>query len=811
MNNYFLKYKLHIKITILFISFLGLYLAKDFGNFTNRQIENVFYKISGESQPDSNIVIIHISEADIEALGSWPIKRSYYALLINELSQLDVKKIGLEVFLSENIITQTLYNDLLSFEIKNSGKVVLSSTIESYNRHTKEGKIIFPEPRSKLPDVQTGHLGFIDDYGIYIPRIIKFHSVNEPSFSLSLSDIKGKEFTDSELKVNFLSGWKKFKNYRLLEFFNLFGSESPALINLAGKIIIVGVSDELLAKTISSPFDERLPGVAIHAFALDNLLNDRFINTKYFNVSAFLIVLFLSVFVLFELKLKIIYRYLLLGAGFLVIAFLLFLNRHIEIHYSLFFFPFISILIVDSVAFFFERKKYVAGILNESELLKKALEKKESQLNKLQKELEVTGENASHELIMQVSKLKAEVEKFRVQQVDDIPVDQTSVVPNNFHGLVYKSRQISSVVDLIKRVAPENASVLIIGESGTGKELVAKAIHHLSGRNEYNFVAVNCAALSETLLESELFGHVKGAFTNAINDKAGRFETADNGTIFLDEIGETSENFQVKLLRVLQTGEFEKVGSSKTFKVNVRVVAATNKNLEQQVKNKKFREDLYYRLNVIKIELPPLRERKEDIAPIVNYFLSAEEHDFILSKAVLELLLMHDWKGNVRELESVIKRAIIFARSSNRNIIKLSDLPEEIASKGRLNFDELILESLREMKFSHSSINETAKELELSRNFVSENFRGIVFRAYYESRFDIDKAVNSICNDSDEMVLEKVKSKALTFLSNVEKNVTELKHLNLDEVKTKLSSKYKNLPQKFHFYLDELIMRQLEN
>jgi len=500
-----------------------------------------------------------------------------------------------------------------------------------------------------------------------------------------------------------------------------------------------------------------------------------------------------------------------LGAGFLVIAFLLFINRHIEIHYSLFFFPFISILIVDSVAFFFERKKYVAGILNESELLKKALEKKESQLNKLQKELEVTGDNASHELIMQVSKLKAEVEKFRVQQVDDIPVEQASVAPNNFHGLVYKSKQISSVVDLIKRVAPENASVLIIGESGTGKELVAKAIHQLSGRNEYNFVAVNCAALSETLLESELFGHVKGAFTNAINDKAGRFETADNGTIFLDEIGETSENFQVKLLRVLQTGEFEKVGSSKTNKVNIRVVAATNKNLEQQVKNKKFREDLYYRLNVIKIELPPLRERKEDIEPIVNYFLSAEEQKFIFSKAVLELLLIYDWKGNVRELESVIKRAIIFARSSNRNIIKLSDLPEDIASKGRLNFDELILESLRDMKFSHSSINETAKELELSRNFVSENFRGIVFKAYYESRFDLDKAVKYICNDSDEPVLEKVKSKALTFLSNVEKDVNAFKHETLDIVKSRLSSKYKNLPQKFHFYLDELIMKHLEN
>jgi transcriptional regulator with AAA-type ATPase domain len=209
--------------------------------------------------------------------------------------------------------------------------------------------------------------------------------------------------------------------------------------------------------------------------------------------------------------------------------------------------------------------------------------------------------------------------------------------------------------------------------------------------------------------------------------------------------------------------------------------------------------------------LPPLRERKEDIEPIANYFLASEDKSFVLSKAALEQLLNYDWKGNVRELESIIKRAIIFAKSSGRNIIKLSDLPEEIASKGHINFDELILDSLREKKFSHSSINETAKELELTRNYVSENFRGIIFKAYYEAGFNVDNAVKSVCNSSDEQASEKVKSKALTFLSNVEKDVTALKHLSIDEVKQKLNSKYKNLPQKFHYYLDEIILRILES
>ncbi len=254
---------------------------------------------------------------------------------------------------------------------------------------------------------------------------------------------------------------------------------------------------------------------------------------------------------------------------------------------------------------------------------------------------------------------------------------------------------MANVVDLVKRTAPEDANILILGESGTGKEFVAKAIHTLSKRKDKNFVAVNCGALSDSLLESELFGHVKGAFTGAISDKKGRFETADNGTIFLDEIAETSENFQVKLLRILQTGDFEKVGSSKTEHVNLRIIAATNKDLESAVKEKKFREDLYYRLNVIKIELPPLRNRKDDIEILVNHFVGKESDGFKISNSAYKSLKDYQWKGNIRELEAVIKRACILVRSSGRNLIQLSDLPKEIVKETSIDFDDLVLESLR--------------------------------------------------------------------------------------------------------------------
>jgi Nif-specific regulatory protein len=225
---------------------------------------------------------------------------------------------------------------------------------------------------------------------------------------------------------------------------------------------------------------------------------------------------------------------------------------------------------------------------------------------------------------------------------------------------------MQEVYRLVRLAAPRAANVLLIGETGTGKELIARAIHKLSRRSDGPFIRVNCGALHENLLESELFGHVKGAFTGAVENKTGRFEAAHGGTIFLDEINSTSPQLQVKLLRVLQEREFERVGESRTIRVDVRVIAATNAALEDLVANGQFREDLYYRLNVIPIVLPPLRERREDIPLIAQAFLRryAEQHKCgvpELTPAVLEWLKTHDWPGNVRELENALERLIVLA------------------------------------------------------------------------------------------------------------------------------------------------------
>ena len=246
-----------------------------------------------------------------------------------------------------------------------------------------------------------------------------------------------------------------------------------------------------------------------------------------------------------------------------------------------------------------------------------------------------------------------------------------------FHNIIGDSPQLQGVYDVIRRAAGTRATVLILGESGTGKELIAQALHQESPRKDKAFVRVHCAALSESLLESELFGHEKGSFTGAVARKEGRFELADGGTLFLDEIGEISPAVQVKLLRVLQQREFERVGGTQTLKVDVRIVAATHRDLAAEVKAGRFREDLFYRLNVVAVTLPPLRERKSDIPELVNHFLEKYGDNYGkqvkgLAPGTLQALLAHDWPGNIRELENAIERAVVLAQGSE---LTTDDLP----------------------------------------------------------------------------------------------------------------------------------------
>ena len=272
-----------------------------------------------------------------------------------------------------------------------------------------------------------------------------------------------------------------------------------------------------------------------------------------------------------------------------------------------------------------------------------------------------------------------------------------------FHNLVGKSPAMTVVFDLIKTVAPTRSTVLIRGESGTGKELVARAIHALSTHQKGAFIAAACGAMPETLLETELFGYEKGAFTGADSRHKGRIEMADGGTLFLDEIGDISLRTQIDLLRFLQEREFRRVGGKESVKVDTRVIAATNRNIEQLIAEGKFRDDLYYRLNVITINVPPLRDRKEDIPLLVEHILArcavetGKKTDH-LSEEVMSILLDHDWPGNIRQLENIIEHAVVV---SKKNIIAVEDLPADFISAVRTESGSITNRSMDSVEKAH--------------------------------------------------------------------------------------------------------------
>jgi len=308
---------------------------------------------------------------------------------------------------------------------------------------------------------------------------------------------------------------------------------------------------------------------------------------------------------------------------------------------------------------------------------------------------------------LEIDKLKIIVKraienKVLSEKLDSVVGNGSDFVKNK-NIIIGKSEVMKSVYKKIGQVADNRVTTLIQGESGTGKELVAKAIHYSGITKEFPFVAVNCTALTETLLESELFGHVKGSFTGSIKDKKGKFELAGNGTLFLDEISEISPNLQIKLLRILQEKEFERVGSNYVIPIKARIIVATNRNIQKLVDEGKFREDLFYRLNVVTINVPPLRDRKEDIPLLLNHFLNKinlELHKNVskVSKRAMDLLVNHNWVGNVRELENTLMQAIVL---SNGDVLEEENILLRKIDKMHSEFDDVTKYTLADIEKKH--------------------------------------------------------------------------------------------------------------
>jgi transcriptional regulator with GAF, ATPase, and Fis domain len=381
-----------------------------------------------------------------------------------------------------------------------------------------------------------------------------------------------------------------------------------------------------------------------------------------------------------------------------------------------------------------------------------------------------------------------------------------------FQDIIHGSDSpLTQILQLVEKVAKDDIPVLIQGETGTGKELIARAIHQASPRHRRPFVAVNCGALSESLLESELFGHEKGAFTGAQSQRRGRFELAQGGTLFLDEITETTPAFQARLLRVLQEGAFERVGGERTLQADVRIITAHNKDLDREVKEKRFREDLFFRLKGFPINLPPLRNRPTDVPILVRFFVQKylrRDSAVQVSEAAMVRLGSYRWPGNVRELENAVRRAVLLAKSEGRGMIQLKDLPEEIRSEATAAepvlyhpLETQILDTLRAFQFSHAAIGQTAKALgNRDRGTVTEYFRGLCFQFLVQHGGDVKKAASALAASGEPEVIRRVEVKMRDYVENVRASLAEKR--NSEQSKP---SCFKGLPQKFHPFLQQLI------
>jgi len=385
-----------------------------------------------------------------------------------------------------------------------------------------------------------------------------------------------------------------------------------------------------------------------------------------------------------------------------------------------------------------------------------------------------------------------------------IPDDLSSRIVSE-DGLVFHTASpLREVLKKSVKVAETSIPVMIFGESGTGKERVARLIHKNSPRAEKPFIAVNCGSFNENLIESELFGYEKGAFTGALQSKPGRFELADGGTLFLDEIGETSAGFQVKLLRVLQEGVFERVGGVTPIRVSVRIITATHQDLDQLIREKKFREDLFYRLNGFVLVIPPLRERPQDIEAIFAAFLKEKNPELNYSPALLQFLFRQDWKGNVRQLISSTERAVVNAGLRNRSFLIPEDFELPDPAKGQLDVADgkalQILDAFRSHQFKHRSISLVAAGLGLHRVTVTEYFRGWCIRFYNQAGTE-EGTCRLLAGDPALASLDGLQSRVAEYLAGAAARADEALDAGWDADRF-ISEKFRNCPSVFAADLD---------
>ncbi|MBN2092817.1 sigma 54-interacting transcriptional regulator [candidate division KSB1 bacterium] len=797
------------------------------------------------------VKILYFDEESIKQLGGWPIPRNIYAYLIYQLNQLHVVTIGVDIFFP-TIKGELDENDRFLVEINRQYDNIINSYYLS-NQHCELADSIlidsvgiapakqFGSPFSKielpfhellLANPKAGFSNLIQDNNGTIRAAQLIHPVGEkllPSFTLKIALHYSQKITKNPTPLSILR--KKIQpayqiNYKMpafslescsaLDFIKTFNQSTDSLRQqFENSIVIISILSENFGSYKSVPIGSNYPVAGIHAQIVDNILNNDFLRPLDSCWQFILLAIFVFIFISITKYTRRIKYLIILGlAGFFIFLYFVLFSLGII-------FPVVAtvlFLILMALRVFIEHyqaeRHELTQVIHQKKLLADELSIKLTRLSELENQLQSVHENELKSLEESIRAYRSEIQSLKKQindqQSNQVMVKKFSTLQKLFPEIIFaENSPINDVLMKLERMAPASSPVLILGESGTGKELVAQAIHRLSARPKAQFFAFNCAAFPENLIESELFGHEKGAFTGAIQSKKGLFEIASGGTLFLDEIAETSLAFQAKLLRVVQEKEFYRVGGTKVMSTDARLIAATNRDLKQAMQSGTFRTDLFYRLSILVLEIPPLRERKMDIPLLVQHFLKDNPKNF--SVPAMDLLQKYRWPGNVRELQNLVQRSVLLSEGSIVSAEWLqnnTELDPFIPQKPD-TLAEQILAKLREKEFKFSAIAEIGQELgNIHRSTITEHLKGIIFKAFYETNFSIPLTIRKLNPHPNDLYAQRLENRICTYLRNVQENISP--ELTLDENINQRKSQFKNLPQTYHFYLEEIIRGYLE-
>jgi len=788
---------------------------------------SLYARFTPKRPASDQIVLVTLDDQDIQSLGGWPISRDYYAYMIHALSESGARTIGMDFLFSETDSLFHEYDQALAGFIRSSGNVVLPSIIQSDGEHLEPAPLFrehavigFSNLGDETGDQHTTPMTIFHNhhmvysFGFELAR----HYLNISDLTIECVDpllenveiilIKPDSSTIAipldhwgQFVPHYFGGLDRVKTIGFVELLQTFQS-APDSLDLKDKLVLVAPIAETLPIVKQIPKYGTVPGSLIHLTVAENIITGKIIRSMpqwLMRIIGFIISILLIWVIGTKRHIFGITLLLSFSLIWIILSFILYRIALIIMPSDPCLFILFGALCLTGLAIFSKYSKQKSRNI----LLENEIEQTRNELKQTRSEKQ-TADEEKDEAILRLEKHLRDLEAIR------LPDRITKEFGDIIHA---QDSPMREVLRQVQTVARDTIPVLISGETGTGKELIARAIHQSSLRNDKAFMAINCGALSENLLESELFGHEKGSFTGAHARRIGRFEQAHQGTLFLDEISETSSAFQARLLRVLQEGAFERVGGQQLIQTDVRIIAATNRDLKADVDKGQFRPDLFFRLNGFPITLPPLRDRKVDIPLLVRYFLDRHGQSQILSlsQAAMDRLQNYDWPGNVRELENCIRRAAILASSRGQDQITAEDLSQELESKTKSDatsvtyqpMEELILTSLRNFKFSRSAITQTARVLgDKDRGTITEYFRGLCFQALVDKDYRIDEAVQEIAGTDERKIIAKVDKKLRSYLDNVIS-------ISPDELgKAALPSTFHGLPKQFHSFLKRIIQNK---